>query len=62
MNNPPEEEESIMLKRVLVKQEKQVHEPTQRKCFSKQGVSHKVSVVKWSLIVIVLIIWFRKRW
>ena len=31
MNNPPEEGESIMLKRVLIKSEKQVHEPSQRK-------------------------------
>ena len=31
MNNLPEEGESLMLKRVLVKSEKQVHKPTQRK-------------------------------
>ena len=31
MNNPPEEGESLMMKRVLVKIEKKVHEPTQRK-------------------------------
>ena len=28
MSNPPEEGESIMMKRVLVKTEKEVHEPT----------------------------------
>ena len=31
MNNPPEEGESLMMKRVLVKTEKEVHEPSQRK-------------------------------
>ena len=31
MNNPPEEGEYLMLKRVLVKSENQVHEPAQRK-------------------------------
>ena len=31
MNNPPEEGESLMLKIFLVKSEKQVHEPVQRK-------------------------------
>ena len=31
MNNPPEEGESIMMKRVLVKIENKVHEPAQRK-------------------------------
>ena len=31
MNNPPKEGESLMLKRVLVKSEKQVHEPAQRR-------------------------------
>ena len=31
MNNPPEEGESLMLKKFLVKSEKQVHEPAQRK-------------------------------
>ena len=31
VNNPPEEGESLMLKRVLVKTENKVHEPTQRK-------------------------------
>ena len=35
MNNPPEEREYFMLKRVLVKSEKQVHEPAQRKSFFK---------------------------
>ena len=31
MNNHPEEGESLMLKKVLVKSKKQVHEPSQRK-------------------------------
>ena len=31
MNNPPEEGESLMMKRVLVKIEKEVHEPSQKK-------------------------------
>ena len=31
MNNPPEEGESLMMKRVLVKTEKDVNEPAQRK-------------------------------
>ena len=31
MNNPPEERESLILKRVLVKTEKQVRERSQRK-------------------------------
>ena len=31
MNNPTEDGDDIMLKRVLVKTEKQVHEPVQRK-------------------------------
>ena len=51
-----------MLKRVLVKLEKQVHELTQRFFFSEQGLSHKVSVVKWLLTVVVQIIWFPLRW
>ena len=33
MNNPLKEGESLMLKRFLVKSEKQVHEPAQRKLF-----------------------------
>ena len=35
MNNPLEEGESLMLKRVLVKSKKQVHEPAQRKNLSR---------------------------
>ena len=31
VNNPPEEGESLMLNRILVKIEKKVHEPSQRK-------------------------------
>ena len=31
VNNPPEDGEALMLKRVLVNTEKQVHEPVQRK-------------------------------
>ena len=62
VNNPLEDEEALMLKRVLVNTEKQVHEPVQRKVCLEQSVSHKVSVVKWLLIVVVLIIWFPQRW
>ena len=35
VNNPPEDGEALMLKRVLLNTEKQVHEPVQRKSLFK---------------------------
>ena len=49
MNNPPEEEESLMLKRFLVKIKKKEHEPTQRNSlfrtkFKSQGKCSKMII------------------
>ena len=53
-NNPSEEGEPLMLKKVLLKKGKKYMNHLKGNVCSKQGVSHKVSFVKWLLIVVVL--------
>ena len=62
MNSPPKDGESLMLKRILVNHRSKYTNQLKGKVCSEQGVSHKASVVKWLLIVVILIIWFPWRW
>ena len=57
MNNPTEEGESLMMKIFLVKTEKKVHEPTQRKSRFRNKCKSQGKCCKMVFIVVVQIIW-----
>jgi hypothetical protein len=58
----PEVGESLLMKRVMIKSEKEAKEPSQRKSLFRLYANQEESVARLSLTVVAQTIWFPLKW